>query len=125
MRALGFINIVYLATALAFLRPRLPRREGAPIVEWRAFLEVPYTRMVTGMALTFGGLFFAFSSVSISSFVLGETADREQLGCYGHDIIGMSCSESLSLILVFNAVGIPARLLTGWIVDKYVDHSIV
>lgn len=32
----------------------------------------------------------------------------------------MSYSESTNLILVFNAVGIPARLLTGWIVDKYV-----
>lgn len=76
--------------------------------------------MVAGMVLVFGGLFFAFSYVCIGSLVMRESADREQLGSYGHDIIGMSYSESTNLILVFNAVGIPARLLTGWIVDKYV-----
>ena len=32
----------------------------------------------------------------------------------------MSYSESSNLVLVFNAVGIPFRLLTGWVVDRFV-----
>lgn len=31
----------------------------------------------------------------------------------------MSYAESTNLLLVFNVVGIPARLLIGWIADKY------
>ena len=37
----------------------------------------------------------------------------------GRDVIGMSYSDSTTLVTVFNAVGIPMRLLTGFLVDKY------
>lgn len=31
----------------------------------------------------------------------------------------MSYTESTNLVLLFNATGIPARLLTGWVIDRY------
>jgi MFS family permease len=31
----------------------------------------------------------------------------------------MSYSESTNLVLLFNATGLPARLLTGWIADRF------
>ena len=41
-----------------------------------------------------------------------------QIGSYGYNIIGMSYQESTNLVIIFNAIGIPARLLTGWAADK-------
>lgn len=45
---------------------------------------------------------------------------ESQLGSYGRDIIGMSYEESTNLAAIFNGVGVPVRLLTGWAVDKYI-----
>lgn len=102
VRVLGFVNLALLGTALAFMRPRLPPRKAGAIIEWRAFYEVPYTSMLIGMSLVFGGLFFSYY----------------YLGSYGRDIIGMSYADSVTLLIIFNATGIPVRLLTGWIADR-------
>lgn len=58
VRVLGFVNLACLAAAAALLSPRLPPRKEGPVIEWRIFLNVPYTCMVMGMALVFGGVFF-------------------------------------------------------------------
>lgn len=58
VRVLGFVNLVCLVAAGAFLRPRLPRRQGGPVVEWAFFKNLPFVYMVSGMSLVFGGLFF-------------------------------------------------------------------
>jgi predicted MFS family arabinose efflux permease len=60
VRVLGFINLACLSCALAFMRPRLPPRKAGPVIEWQAFREVPYSCMVSGMSLVFGGLFFSY-----------------------------------------------------------------
>ena len=60
VRVLGFINLACLSCALAFMRPRLPPRKVGPIIEWQAFREVPYSCMISGMSLVFGGLFFSY-----------------------------------------------------------------
>ena len=103
VRVLGFVNMACLALALAFLRPRLPPRKSGPVVEWAAFREVPYSCMVLGMSFVFGGLFFTYY----------------YLGSYGRDIIGMSYTESTNLVIIFNGIGIPMRLIMGFLVDKY------
>jgi MFS family permease len=103
MRVLGFVNLACLAVSLAFLRPRLAPRKAGPLVEWRAFLEAPYSLMIAGMSLVFGGLFWSYYYI----------------GSYGRNIIGLSYEDSTTLVTVFNGVGIPMRLITGFLVDKY------
>jgi len=103
VRVLAFVNLAMLGTALAFLRPRLPPRKAGPIVEWNAFREVPYVCVVFGLTLVFGGLYFA----------------TYYLASFGTEIIGMSYSDSLTLIVIYNAAGIPVRLLTGWFADRF------
>lgn len=66
VRVLGFINLACLACAAAFMRPRLPPRKAGAIIEWQAFREVPYSCMIAGMSLVFGGLFFTYYYVRIS-----------------------------------------------------------
>jgi len=103
VRVLGFVNLALLATALAFMRPRLPPRKAGPVIEWKAFYEVSYDCVLIGMSLVFGGLFFSYYYIA----------------SYGRDIIGMSYTDSLTLLIIFNAAGIPVRLLTGWIADRF------
>jgi len=103
VRVLGFVNLALLATALAFMRPRLPPRKAGPVIEWKAFYEVSYDCVLIGMSLVFGGLFFSYYYIA----------------SYGRDIIGMSYADSLTLLIIFNAAGIPVRLLTGWIADRF------
>jgi MFS family permease len=103
VRVLGFFNMACLALALAFLRPRLPPRKTGPFVEWQAFREAPYSLMLVAFSLIFGGLFFTYYYI----------------GSYGRDVIGMSYADSTTLVTIFNAVGIPMRLITGYLVDKY------
>ncbi|EHY54198.1 MFS-type transporter [Exophiala dermatitidis] len=103
VRVLGFVNLALLAMALAFMRPRLPPRKSGPIVEWRAFHEVPYVCVLIGMSFVFGGLFFTFY----------------YLASYSRNIIGMSYEDSLTILIIFNAAAVPVRLMTGYITDRF------
>lgn len=50
---------------------------------------------------------------------LGNQLIREQIASYGFDILGMSYVDSANLLIIFNAVGIPVRIFTGFIADRY------
>ncbi|KAK5172835.1 uncharacterized protein LTR77_002955 [Saxophila tyrrhenica] len=102
VRVIGFMNLACLCIGLAFMRPRLPPRKTGPLVEWRAFTEVPYALAVVGMTLVFGGLFFVYYYIT----------------SYAFDILGMSYASSANILILFNAIGIPARLFTGIIADR-------
>lgn len=49
IRVLGFLNVVCLLIALAFMKPRLPPRKAGPLIEWEAFMDVPYCLHVLGI----------------------------------------------------------------------------
>jgi len=49
IRVLGFLNVVCLLIALAFMKPRLPPRKAGPLIEWEAFTDVPYCLHVLGI----------------------------------------------------------------------------
>ena len=40
------------------------------------------------------------------------------MGSYGRDVIGFSYSESISLLMVMNGVGIPGRLIPNYLSDR-------
>ncbi|KAK3680334.1 hypothetical protein LTR37_021321 [Vermiconidia calcicola] len=103
VRVIGFVNLACLGMGLAFMRPRLPPRKAGPLVEWQAFTEIPYLSVIAGLSLVFGGLFFSYYYIA----------------SYGFDILGMSYGDSAYLVIVFNVVGIPARLLTGMAADRF------
>jgi MFS family permease len=60
MRVIGFIALTTSAVASSFMKARLPPRKLGPIVDWRAFRELPYTLFSISMLLVFMGLYFAF-----------------------------------------------------------------
>lgn len=109
IRVLGFISLATLAPSILVLRQRLPSRPGprssrsAPIVEWTAFREPPYTLFALGMFLNFTGLYVAFFYI----------------GSFARDRIGVDQTTSIDLLLVMNGVGILGRVVPNSLADRY------
>ncbi|KAK1855167.1 MFS monocarboxylate transporter [Colletotrichum chrysophilum] len=104
VRVMGFVMLFNTVIILALARTRLPPRKLGPIVEWSSFKELPYALFCVGMFLSFWAIFFAFYYVPT----------------YGRTVIGVSSTTSLTLLLVMNAVGIPARILLAVLSDKFI-----
>ncbi|EED14080.1 MFS monocarboxylate transporter, putative [Talaromyces stipitatus ATCC 10500] len=103
LRCLGFFTLATLLPSLVFLRQRLPPRATGPIVEWKAFLEVPYTCFALGMFFILLGLYVGFFYIS----------------SYARDALGASMSTSTDLLMVMSAVGFPARIIPGLVSDTF------
>ncbi|CAK7231688.1 hypothetical protein SCUCBS95973_008003 [Sporothrix curviconia] len=101
MRVIGFVQLVTLAVVSIGLRTRLPPRRSGKVVEWSAFREPEY-------AFYAAGSFFCFWSVYIVFFYIAS---------FSRDIIGLSYTDSLNLLLVVNGVGAIGRLLPNYIAD--------
>ncbi|OTA06442.1 monocarboxylate transporter [Trichoderma parareesei] len=82
VRVAGFIALAMAVVANLLLKPRLPPRKSGPLLELKAFSELPY-------------LFYA------------------------RNIIGFSDQDAINLLLITNAMGIPARPIAGYIADRH------
>ncbi|OAA59771.1 major facilitator superfamily transporter monocarboxylate [Niveomyces insectorum RCEF 264] len=102
MRVSGFIQLATLLVVNALLRPRLPPRRTGRIVEWSAFREPQY-------AFYSAGTFTCFLSLYVAFFYVAS---------YSRDIIGLSYSDSLNLLLVINGVGSVGRLVPNYFADR-------
>ncbi|KZL75809.1 major facilitator superfamily transporter [Colletotrichum incanum] len=102
IRSIAFVQMGTLVIAFMFLRPRVKPRKAGSVVEWAAFKELEYTFYAVGSFLNYLGVFFAFY----------------YLASYTRDIIGLSYNSSLNLLLVLNGVGVPGRILPGYIADR-------
>jgi MFS family permease len=103
MRTLGFISLATLSPCVVFLQQRVPPRKSGPVVEWGAFKEAPYALFAIGMFLNFWGLYVGFFYIS----------------SFGRNIIGVSQTTSIQLLLVMNGVGIIGRLIPNLLADWY------
>lgn len=103
MRVLGFITLATQIPAAIWLKQRLPPRKTGPIVEWAAFKELPYLLFSIGMFLNFLGLYVAFFYLS----------------SFAQDIVGLSRSTSINILLIMNGTGMVSRLLPNYLADQY------
>ncbi|KAH1508203.1 hypothetical protein KXX06_008239, partial [Aspergillus fumigatus] len=103
MRVLGFITLATLLPPVVFLKQRLPPRKSGPLVEWAAFKELPYLFFAIGMFLNFWGLYVGFFYI----------------GSFGRNIIGVSETTSVYILLVMNGIGILGRLMPNTMADWY------
>lgn len=103
MRVLGFFTLATMAPGFFFLRQRLPPRKSGAIIDWGAFKELPYSLYGIAMFLNFWSLYIGFFYVS----------------SFGRNVIGVSQSTSISLLLVMNGVGMIGRMLPSFISDFY------
>ncbi|KAI4717112.1 MFS transporter, MCP family, solute carrier family 16, member 10 [Aureobasidium sp. EXF-10727] len=103
IRVLGLINLVCLCTAGITMKPRLPPRKSGPLVDFSAFKELDYMLFTIGMCFHFPSLYFT----------------NYYIASYGRDMLGLSYSNSVILLIILNGVGIPARVLAGHVADRY------
>ncbi|KAK2813254.1 hypothetical protein FQN49_008321, partial [Arthroderma sp. PD_2] len=103
MRVIGFIMLSNASVVIALMRGRLPPRKSGPIVEWSAFRELPYVLFCIGSFLNSWAVYFAYSYIST----------------FSRNIIGVSTSTSLTILLIMNGVGIPGRAIPAFIADRY------
>ena len=103
MRTLGFIALGSLTPSLILLRQRVPPRKAGPLVEWAAFKEAPYSLFTVGMFLNFCGIYVGYFYI----------------GSFGRNIIGVSETVSVYVLLVMNGVGLPMRLIPALCASKF------
>ncbi|KAK2589733.1 hypothetical protein QQS21_012590 [Conoideocrella luteorostrata] len=102
-RCAALVALVICAGACALLRPFIPGRKNGPLFEWEAFKELPYALFATGAMLNFYGIYFG----------------QFYINSFARNIIGFSSLESVNLLLIANAVGIPIRPLVGYAANNY------
>ena len=103
MRVQGLVVLIIAILINILLRPRMPPRKSGPLVEWQAFREPPYSLFTVGLFLIFWALYFG--NFYINTFATSE--------------IGLTDSEATNLLILINAVGIPARPVLGLLADRY------
>ncbi|MCJ1341413.1 hypothetical protein MMC09_006709 [Bachmanniomyces sp. S44760] len=103
VRVLGFCMLALQLVALAFVKTRLPPRKSGPLVELSAFKELPYALFTIGMFFMFWGIYFAYYYI----------------GSFARNIVGLSYSQSINLLLIMNGVGIPGRLVPAILADRF------
>ncbi|MCJ1281871.1 hypothetical protein MMC26_001194 [Xylographa opegraphella] len=128
VRSAAFVALFFAVIINILLRPRLPPRKAGPIVEWAAFREPSYVLFAIGMFLIFWALYFGFFYVSplfpiklsLPLSPKKSTAHtRPQINTFARDVIGFTDQESISLLLITNAIGIPIRPLLGLLADRH------
>ncbi|OBR12152.1 Major facilitator superfamily transporter [Colletotrichum higginsianum IMI 349063] len=104
VRCSAFVALAVATIANMLLRPRLPPRKSGPLVEWTAFREGPYILFTLGVFFYFMALYFGFFYINT----------------YSRKIVGFSTTDSVSLLLITNGMGIPIRPVVGWLADRHV-----
>lgn len=66
MRVCGFVVLLTLVPANFLLRPRRIKRTPGPLVEWKAFLEMPYALFCSGMFCSMIGMWIPVFYVSFA-----------------------------------------------------------
>ncbi|KAF1996001.1 MFS general substrate transporter [Amniculicola lignicola CBS 123094] len=103
VRVLGFVNVVCLMVVFAFMKPRLPPRKAGPIIDMAAFKDIPYILHVLGTSFLMPATYFAFYYIA----------------AFARDELDMPYTASLNLVIILNGIGVPARILPGFIADSY------
>ncbi|TLD19348.1 MFS general substrate transporter [Venturia nashicola] len=103
VRIMGFVMLAVAITVLPFSRPRPQTRTAQPWIDETALEEPPYILFCIGIFFCLWGLFFAYYYVR----------------AYGQEILHTTNSTSFTLLLVINASGIPGRMISGLLADRY------
>lgn len=60
IRVMGFIILLNSIIIIVLARPRISVRPPGPLVEWSAFLELPYSLFAAGIFFTLWGVYIAY-----------------------------------------------------------------
>ncbi|KAI0536137.1 MFS monocarboxylate transporter [Xylaria digitata] len=103
IRSMAFVTLFISILINLILRVRVPARKSGPIADLRAFTELDYVFFVIGFFLIYWAVYFAFYYIDL----------------YGHTYASFTTLDSINLLLITNALGIPGRILPGFIATYY------
>lgn len=103
VRTIFFIQVTVALIASVLMKPRLPPRKSGPLIEWVAFKEMPYTMYLIS-------IFFAFIAIYVGFFYVG---------IFGRDVLGVSQTTSIQLLLTMNGVGLLGRIVANYTAGKF------
>jgi MFS family permease len=127
VRVLGFINVVSLAVVIAFMRPRLPPRKSGSLIDRDSLRDIPYILFVLGLCFLMPAVYFVFYYVRLHKLILLSfrlegmlILPNVQIASFARDELSMPYFTSLNLVIILNGVGVPSRVLPGFIADRYI-----
>ncbi|KAI1417327.1 MFS general substrate transporter [Hypoxylon sp. FL1857] len=103
MRSIAFVTLFVSIIINLLLRVRIPPRKSGPLADLHAFRELPYIFFVIGFFLVYWAVYFAFYYIDL----------------YGYTYAHFTSLDSINLLLVTNALGIPGRILPGFIAARF------
>ncbi|KAK7985157.1 MFS transporter asaE [Apiospora saccharicola] len=103
IRVMGFIVLFNSALILSLGRPRSFKKDRRPLLELSAFREPVYALFAVGVFFTLWGLYIAYFYTST----------------YGRTVIGISQSDSLTLLMILNVAGVPGRLVPAYVANRF------
>ncbi|KAI1376528.1 MFS general substrate transporter [Hypoxylon crocopeplum] len=103
VRCAGFVALFMVVAMSVMLKPRAPPRKSGPLVDWTAFREPSYVIFAAGTFMFYWALYFGYFYINT----------------YAITVASFSPASAVSLLLIMNAVGIPARPLVGYLADTY------
>ncbi|KAI6352213.1 hypothetical protein MCOR25_009483 [Pyricularia grisea] len=102
MRTIGFVQMALLFVSGFIVKTRVPPRKQGSFLDLTAFKELQYAFYVLGAFFSFLGVFVVFI------FVVS----------YSQDIVGLSYTDALNLMMVLNGAGVPGRIVPNYIADR-------
>jgi predicted MFS family arabinose efflux permease len=114
IRVFAFIILFNSAVIIALARPR-----QADKVAGNGDESDNNRRAWTDMVSAFKDGVFVTYIIGVFLALLGVYGAFFYMATYGRAVIGLSESDSLTIVLVFNAVGIPGRLMLGYVADRF------
>ncbi|KAI2619632.1 MFS general substrate transporter [Hypoxylon sp. NC1633] len=103
IRSMAFVTLFVSALINLLLRVRVPARKSGPLADLHAFTELPYIFFTIGFFLVYWAVYFAFYYIDL----------------YGYTYASFTPLDSINILLVTNALGIPGRVLPGFIAARY------
>ncbi|KAI1379380.1 MFS general substrate transporter [Hypoxylon crocopeplum] len=103
IRSMAFVTLFVSVLINLLLRVRVPARRSGPLADLHAFTELPYIFFVVGFFLIYWAVYFAFYYIDL----------------YGYTYASFTSLDSINLLLITNALGVPGRILPGFIAARF------
>ncbi|KAJ5578054.1 uncharacterized protein N7459_007018 [Penicillium hispanicum] len=103
IRIAGFMITTCLAIGLAFIRPIATSQKKVKSFPFHALRDLQYILFAIAAFLTFWPVYFGFYYISQ----------------YAKDFLGYKPDQTFNIVIIMNAVGIPARVTTSLLADRF------
>ncbi|KUI73762.1 Riboflavin transporter MCH5 [Cytospora mali] len=103
IRSMAFVTLFVSILINLLLRVRVPARKSGPLLDFHAFKELSYIFFCIGFFLVYWAVYFAFYYIDL----------------YGYTYASFTPLDSINILLLTNALGIPGRVLPGFIATRF------